>query len=424
CGQINYEYAFIRNILKSDPTIELVSFVILRNPENIAFVPDDQLSLIPFPAHEIFIKELYNYDLVIIENFTYHRFGILSQYLDNLHRFVNEKGGGLIMIGGDNAFGRGGYKGTPIEDLLPVEIYNPHQEKIIPGLFRMQVENYQHPIMNLGNTLTETMHIWQGMPELDGFNQLGKAKPGATILGFHPQGKTPILAVWDKGKGRVFIITSNTTWHWPLELSKEGKSQEVYNHFWQRVVRWLIRAEEMKPIRIVLEKKKFLEDEKIPVEIRIYDKNYQLLKKTKVKFYLSDRKNKTIYLSDRLQILPEGGYWTELTLDELGEYTLSVEAWDKGVYLGEEKIYFQVSSVGEKDKFMLNEALLENLAKMSGGEYIHLAKFDPENIKIPGIDKLTRIKRRINLWNQPYFYFLICLFLISEWYLRRRSGLL
>jgi len=429
CGQVNYEYAFIRNVLKNDPSIELVSFVILRNPENIAFVPDDQLSLIPFPAHEIFVKELHNYDLVIIENFTYHRFGILSQYLDNLYRFVTEEGGGLVMIGGDNAFGRGGYKGTAIEDLLPVEIYNPHEEKIILGFFQMWGENYQHPIMNLGATMSETMRIWQEMPELDSCNQLGKAKPGATVLGFHPQeevitSKVPILAVWDRGKGRVLVFASNTTWRWALGLAKEGKSPEIYADFWRRVVRWLTRAEEMKLIRIVLGKKSFLEDEKIPIEIRIYDKNYQLLKKTKVRFHLFDWKKKKIDLSEKLQILPEGGYWAEITPDEPGEYTLFVEAWDKNIYLGEGKISFQVLSVGEKEHFFLNEELLRNIAKISGGEYFHLEEFDLEKLKLPEREILGRVKKKIVLWNQPYLYFLIGSFLVMEWYFRRESGLL
>jgi len=427
CGQANYEYSFLRNVLKNDPSIELVSFVILRNPENIAFVPDDQLSLIPFPAHEIFFKELFNYDLVILENFTYMRFGIHLGYLDNLHRFVNEKGGGLIMIGGDNAFARGGYKGTAIEDLLPVEIFSPHEEKIASGLFRLQIENYNHPIINLGNTTAETIKIWQEMPELDSCNYLGRVKTGAAVLGIHSREKIPILVVWEKGRGRVLVMASNTTWRWALGLAGEGKNNQVYSQFWQKAIRWLTRAEEMKRVRIVLEKKYFREDEKIPARIYVYDENYRSLKEAKIKVYLTFEGSKKRDLGSELHSFPEGGYWLDLSPKNIGKYSLETEAWKfqkGGGYLGEDKISFQVLTVGERDKLTLNENLLRSLATLSGGKYFSLEDFNPEEIKLPEKEELAGFKKKINLWNQPYFYFLVCLFLTLEWYLRRKTGLL
>lgn len=427
CGQANYEYSYLRNVLKNDPSIELVSFVILRNPENIAFVSDEQLSLIPFPAHEIFFKELFNYDLVILENFTYMRFGIHLGYLDNLHRFVNEKGGGLIMIGGDNAFARGGYKGTAIEDLLPAEILSAHEEKIISGLFRLQIENYNHPIINLGNTNAETIRIWQEMPELDSCNYLGRVKTGAAVLGIHSREKIPILVVWEKGRGRVLVMASNTTWRWALGLAGESKNNQVYSQFWQKAMRWLTRAEEMKRVRIILEKKHFREDEKIPVRIHVYDENYRPLKEAKIKVYLTFEGSKKRDLSSELSPFSKGGYWLELNPKNIGKYSLEAEAWHPqrgGGYLGEDKISFQVLTTGEKDKLTLNENLLRSLATVSGGKYFYLEDFNPEEIKLPEKEELARIKKKINLWNQPYFYFLVCLFLTLEWYLRRKSGLL
>src|SRR5205085_1148952 len=73
-GRPSFEYSHLREQLKSDPNSELVSFVILRNPDNPAPVPDSELSLIPFPAREIFVSSLSQFDIFILENFAYSRF--------------------------------------------------------------------------------------------------------------------------------------------------------------------------------------------------------------------------------------------------------------------------------------------------------------------------------------------------------------
>ena len=156
CGQPSPEYAFLRQILKSDPLIDLVTFVILRNPENIVPVPEDQLSLIPFPVQEIFTTSLPEFDLLIFENFTYQRFGITTAYLENVRRFVENMGGGFLMIGGENSFGRGGYAGTPIEDLLPVTL-NPSQETIDDVDCTLRVLEPNHPIMALGRSFIQEL---------------------------------------------------------------------------------------------------------------------------------------------------------------------------------------------------------------------------------------------------------------------------
>ncbi|MBI2363194.1 MAG: hypothetical protein HYV15_07420, partial [Elusimicrobia bacterium] len=131
-GRPSVEYAHLRHQLKADPNHELVSFVILRNPENISPVPDNELSLIPFPATEIFVTNLFQFDLFILENFAYWRFNLPAAYLENLRRFVAQ-GGALLLIGGSNALSKGGYKGTPLEEALPVTLADAPDE-FVPGL--------------------------------------------------------------------------------------------------------------------------------------------------------------------------------------------------------------------------------------------------------------------------------------------------
>ena len=179
CGQPSPEYFHLRNLLKNDPSVDLVSFVILRNPEDIAIVPDEDSALIPFPTYDIFVKELFNYDLFIFENFTYTRFGIPIQYLENLKKFVLS-GGGFIMIGGENSFFLGGYKYTPIEDILPVVL--SEKEEWIYEEYSPEVVDYNNLLVKILDDKKENELMWQFIPMLGNYQKVGGVKDDAVVV--------------------------------------------------------------------------------------------------------------------------------------------------------------------------------------------------------------------------------------------------
>jgi hypothetical protein len=105
-GSPSWNYRFLRMALKQDPLIELVSFVFLRTPSDSVDVPDNQLSLIPFPIDDIFLEELKNFDVVIFDDFSYRAY-FNPVYLDRVRDFVRDSGG-FAMLGGPRAFDNGG----------------------------------------------------------------------------------------------------------------------------------------------------------------------------------------------------------------------------------------------------------------------------------------------------------------------------
>ena len=115
-----WNYRFLRMALKQDPLIELVSFVFLPTPTDSVDVPENQLSLIPFPIDDIFLGELKNFDVVIFDDFS-HRAYFNPVYLDRVKEFVRD-GGALAMFGGARAFDSGGYAESGLKDVLPVEL--------------------------------------------------------------------------------------------------------------------------------------------------------------------------------------------------------------------------------------------------------------------------------------------------------------
>ncbi|MBI3013057.1 MAG: hypothetical protein HYY63_05465, partial [Elusimicrobia bacterium] len=277
CGQPSPEYAFLRQILKTDPSIELVSFVILRNPDSIVPVPEDQLSLIPFPTQEIFTQTLPQFDLLIFENFSYSRLGISREHLDNIRRFVEETGGGFLMVGGENSFGMGGYQGTPIETILPITL-DPARETIEENPISLKPVEIEHPILNLGETNAETENIWKKMPPVNGIHKIAGIKTSASLIATARENGTPALVCWQRGKGRVAAMPLFSTWQWALKLAHTQGFQSHYIQFWRGTIRWLTTSEITKKIRIVLGKQEFFVGEKAPIKILLTQEKMKSLK--------------------------------------------------------------------------------------------------------------------------------------------------
>ncbi len=89
-GNPSMNYRFMRTALKNDPSIDLLSFVILRTPTNILNVPIQEQSLIPFPVETLFTKELSSFDLLVFDNLPSHLY-IPPDYLSNIREFVRKR---------------------------------------------------------------------------------------------------------------------------------------------------------------------------------------------------------------------------------------------------------------------------------------------------------------------------------------------
>ncbi len=429
CGQPSWEYRFLRTALKSDPGIELVSFIILRNPENISIVPENQLSLIPFPVTEIFTKEIFNFDLLIFHNFTYTRFGISKDHLENIRKFVTEKGGGFLMIGGDNSFARGGYKGTPVEEILPVEM-DSQGEDIIDGKFKMLTTESAHPILTLSDNQGENRQIWREMPELDGCNRLLRPKPGAIVLGVHPliknkDGNLVVLAIWERGKGRVMSMASNSTWRWCFQARAQGGTASHYERFWRQAVHWLIKSPQLKLVRLNTDKKIYKRGEEIFLTIRVVNEYYRPSEDARVYIELVDPSGKKVDLGSASTKDSPGEYGTSYLAEGEGNYTFNAMAWEGSRSLGRDTALCKVAIPSvELENAQLNEPLLRELSDLTGGRYFHISSIEQEEIIFPEAkDSTPVVKKIVAVWNNPFIFLLISIILGIEWYIRRRSGM-
>lgn len=425
-GKPTWEYRFLRDILKNYPNIELVSFTILRNPTNLSIFPETELTLIQFPSMEIFMKELFNFDLLIFDNFTYTKF-MAPNLLESVKKFVIENGGGFLMTGGENSFGRGGYKGTAIEEILPVEIEGP-KEEIIEKQFKPKFINKTHPIINFTGTKSNLNEILENIPYMEGINRT-KAKKDSTVLAVYKSGlneEIPVISLIEPGKGRVAAITSGSTWRLRFQLAKEGKNN-IYNDFWLNCIRWLVNAPFLKPLQVNLDKNSYLKEEEIKLNIKTLNQYYQP-DDSEINIILDiNGKKKDIGKPIRLG---KGEYEYGVEATSEGKYDFTVTSIAEGK-IERENISCNVSSKSlELTNSNLHENILKNISDSTGGKYyrIDAEGLAGELLKAEKIDikesksKKIIVKKKIDLWHNIIVFSLIILSLILELYLRRKKG--
>ncbi|HVB38687.1 MAG TPA: glutamine amidotransferase, partial [Vicinamibacterales bacterium] len=190
-------------------------------------------------------EELDAYDAVLMGNTTADQF--THGQLELLADFVGRRGGGLLMFGG-LSFQHRSFTGTPLEDVLPLELDDRlggvkltslagerlESDKVVPT-----PDGLDSPVMRLGRTADQTRQRWAALPALSAVAPLGGPRPGARILAVSSApggGILPVIAVQRYGQGRSMLFTGEAAWRWQMMMPS---SDQTYDIFWRQVVRWL-----------------------------------------------------------------------------------------------------------------------------------------------------------------------------------------
>ena len=220
-----------RNLLKADPSVDLVHFTILRPPEKQDGTPVRELSLIAFPVRELFEVKLKDFDLIIFDR--YRRRGVLPQvYLGNIVDYV--RGGGAVLEAAGPAFATAlGLYRTPLGLVLPGEPTGVvHEVGFKPRLSRV---GRRHPVTAAlpGSEAREpSWGRWFRLVEV--------AAERGDILMEGVNGK-PILVVNRVGQGRVAQLLSDHAWLWTRGFESGGPQAELL----RRLAHWLMKEPDL-----------------------------------------------------------------------------------------------------------------------------------------------------------------------------------
>lgn len=220
-----------RNLLKSDPSVDLVHFTILRSHSKQDETPETELSLIPFPTEELFLDKLQGFDLIVFDRFEQID-ALPDSYLNNVSEWVKNGGAFLILCGPAEAQNQGALN-SALAKILPIE--GKATEKIEEFSPTLTEQGKNHPItQGLDNQKLApwTSHL---IAKTNGINLL--EANGA-----------PLLTISEVGKGRVAAVLSDKSWLWQRGYKGGGPFRELF----RRTAHWLMKEPELEAQKITL----------------------------------------------------------------------------------------------------------------------------------------------------------------------------
>ncbi len=436
-GQPSWDVRALRQMLKSNPNVDLISFFILRTQDSIDLASNDEMSLIPFPTRELFEKQLPSFDLIILQDFEYLPYGI-GDYLENIRSYV-EGGGGLAMLGGAASFSSGGYYGTPVAQALPVDLYGPFDsgplldtQKFTPQLTEAGV---LHPVTSLRYSADDNTAVWKALPQLEGVNLIAGAKPDATVLATHPRLKTksgkpmPVIVAGDYGKGRSLAVTTDTVWRWGfVAAARPGDNGRQYTKFWDNSMRWLIQDPDLRNLHVDSDAVEYVPGAPVRVAVRLLGRDYQPLPKGVVSLVVrrgADPVRAEQVQSTKVSVGEDGTAVYELGGLQPGVYRVEGRATIAGRVVDASDIFLVREGGNELDKPVGDPAALETIAQGTGGTALGPVDALPRQLAFDA-PRIVRVDRRtdVELWSRPGLLLLVVGLLGLEWLLRQRSGYL
>ena len=365
------------------------------------------------------LEELLRFDVVICSDI--ERAVFTPEQLEYTVRFVEEYGGGFVMIGGATAYGSGRWQETPWEKIIPVEMATESDQRGDMFQPRIPPESVNHPLLKLADSAEENRRIWtERFPPLAGYNSVDRAKPGAAALLVHPRqstghGPNVILAAQEVGKGRTMAFTSDTTAVWGYEFERywgeadptrrpapaldafpqrpTACDNRYYRRFWANAIRWLAAnkiTREQTVARIVADNFEVAPKEPVAVSVKAADKLGQALSGALVTLSLSQD-------NAELQTVPaqegeiKGTYRANLTPPSPGRFVVTARVRPNGSPESEAK---QLLVCKERDWELADSRarpeLLAEIAQNSAGQTLSLTT---EIGKIS--EGLTRNKPRV-----------------------------
>ena len=220
-----------RNLLKSDASVDLVHFTILRPPEKQDGTPINQLSLIAFPTRELFSEKIDQFDLIIFDRYQ-HRGVLPLLYFDNIARYVRA-GGALLVAAGPDYADAGSLFDTPLSPVLPAAptgliIDEPYHARVAgPG--------ERHPVTRgLEGSAFDPPH-WGRF-----FRLIDVDRPEGDIV-MEGAGDRPLLVLNRQGDGRVAMLLSDHTWLWARGYEGGGPHVDLL----RRLAHWLMKEPDL-----------------------------------------------------------------------------------------------------------------------------------------------------------------------------------
>lgn len=368
--------------------------------------------------------ELYEYHALIIDDLEAEYF--TQDQMSLVQKFVSQRGGGLLMLGGLASFGHGRYQRTPIGEMLPV--YLQHQPKSTGReMFQLVLtrEGWLQPWVRLRESEEAEEERLSEMPRFQTVSYASRIKPGASVLSQvrSAEGKMyPALVAQRFGSGRAAALMIGDLWRWGMRRKVTENSD--LEKSWRQTIRWLV-SDVPRRVEVATQRQNHQPGEPITVRVQARDEQYRPLDNAQVRVDVIAPDGSPIELIASPSSDLAGTYETNFAPREHGPYRASVTVTSvDGSPVGTgDTGWTHQPSVEEFRDLLPNRDLLERLAKRTGGEMLAVDRLDKFVADLPN-RKLPVVEQHVYpLWHRWPFFLLAVACLIGEWGLRRMNGL-
>ncbi len=377
-------------------------------------------------------EDLYGYHAVILDDLEAEFFTPDQAQL--LQRFVGERGGGLLMLGGMESFREGKYLRNPIGDMLPVylDLDDEHAEPLGKVQFQLGREGWLQPWARLrDNEADERLRIEQ-MKGFEVFNRVRALKPGASAIANvrdERGGEHPALAVQRFGRGRTGALMVGDLWRWGFN---DAAAMADMNRAWRQMVRWLISDV---PLRVQTTVEPIAGDANgaVRIQTRVRDEKFQPVDDAAVTVEVEPivfegtggAAGTTLKLEAEPALTEPGLYQTTYVPRQTGGFrAVAAVKNNAGADLGRGEAGWSSDLAAEEFRSLApNTALLEEIARKTGGQVITAGELDSFAKKLPDLRAPVMETWSYPAWHTPLMFAFALACLLAEWGLRRWKGM-
>jgi hypothetical protein len=449
-GEPRWEFRYVKSLLERESqrvegnkSFDLRVLLLNADPD---WPRQDKSALVEFPPK----NELSQFDVVVLGDFDPKTDRKMAENLQNVADFVKERGGGLLVIAGPH-YSPHAYKGTALEDVLPIDLrldrQPPEPAEGLTQPYRPELTpvGRMHSIFSFNSRdEKENDEIWRGLKELYWWSEGYEAKRAAEVLATHPRRTRidakpgaprnagldghPLVVQQFVGSGRSLFFGIDETWRW-----RWRENELHFNQFWVQTMRYLARSRTGK-VELRLDKQTpYRRGEPIRVTVRFPDDAPPPPPDTEVKVVVERRPPKAAGPGDvdvqTVTLTKMDGsrstFEALLTRTPEGEYHFWLNS--PAVQAPRPKAECKVlAPPGELEVLRMNQAEMEHAADEAHGHFYTLATADQLPADLPTGTRVTLNASGppLPLWNGVTVFGLALGFLTLEWVLRKRKNLL
>jgi uncharacterized membrane protein len=461
-GRPNWEYKFIRRAISEDEQVQLVGLLRVarrepkyewrgrtgevNNPLYRGFDNKDEEEAEQYDQPVLVrlgtrddaelrdgfpktAEDLFGYHAVILDDVEAGFFA--HDQMELLRRFVAERGGGFLMLGGQESFREGDFNRTPIGQMLPVYLDRLPQTETNSGIkirLNLTREGWLQPWARLRDNEQEEQQRLSAMPAFGVLNRLGAARPGARVVatvGDDSGGQFPALVVQRYGSGRSAALTIGDIWRWGME---QPEMRDDMNKFWRQTLRWLV-ADVPNRISFQAAQKRDRANQPVVFSVRVRGKDFEPMDDVSIAIETRDPNGRTVKLTAE-PVLSETGLFEATYVPRLdgGYFTRAVVTDTDGLELGDAETGWAVDQKAREFRSIrTNRPLLERIARQTGGRVVELDALDSFARNLPSLNAPVMDTWIRPLWDLrgilPAVFLFVLICFVGEWALRRWKGL-